>query len=138
MSKNVNFTANQLKFIDWLAQTKYDRKPTTQALLAQELGVRPETLSRWRQIPELTEAVTKRARDLLGDDLPEIYGALRREAAQGSFQHIKLSLELSGEYVERQQVQNINIDVTELNDDELERIANGEEPLSVVGAKSQS
>jgi len=135
MSKNVNFSANQLKFIEWLARTKYDRTPPTQALFAEELRVRPETLSRWRRIPELGEAVTERARDLLGDDLPEIYGALRREAIQGSFQHIKLSLELTGEYVERRQ--NINIDVTELNDDELERIANGEEPLSVVGTKGK-
>ena len=100
MSKNVNFTANQIKAIEWLATSKYDRSPPTQALLADSLGVRPETITRWKREQEFNEAVTARARELLGDDLPEIYGALRREANAGSFQHIKLALELAGEYQE--------------------------------------
>jgi len=100
MSENVIFTANQLRFIEWLASTKYERSPVTVKHLADELGVTERTLYRWKQLPGFKEAVTQRARELLGDDLPEIYGALRREAMQGSFQHIKLALELSGEYVE--------------------------------------
>lgn len=100
MSENVIFTANQLRFIEWLASTKYERSPATVKHLADELGVTERTLYRWKQLPGFKEAVTQRARELLGDDLPEIYGALRREAMQGSFQHIKLALELSGEYVE--------------------------------------
>ncbi len=98
MSDNVVFSAKQLKFIDWLATTKYDRKPTNQVLLAEELGLNPRTLTRWKKIPELQEAVLKRTRELLGDRLPEIYGALGREAEQGSFQHIKLAMEMLGEY----------------------------------------
>jgi hypothetical protein len=103
MSENVHFSARQLRFIDWLASTKYERKPPTQELLAAEMGINPRTLTRWKSMPELSEAVTQRARDLLGDDLPEIYGALRREAIGGSFQHIKLAMELAGEYVERRE-----------------------------------
>lgn len=99
MSENVRFSARQLKFIEWLATTKYSRKPPNQTLLAQELGINPRTLTRWKDIPELQEAVLARARELLGDRLPEIYGALGREAEQGSFQHIKLALEMTGEYV---------------------------------------
>lgn len=96
-----HFTANQLHLIEWLATTKYDRQPPTQEALADKLGVRRETLSRWKQLPELKLAVVKRARELLGDDLPEVYAALGREAIKGSFQHIKLILELTGEYTDK-------------------------------------
>lgn len=86
--------------------TKYDRLPATQALLAEELGLNPRTLTRWKQIPELQQAVQERTRELLGNRLPEIYGALGREAEKGSFQHIKLALEMTGEYTptERQEI----------------------------------
>jgi hypothetical protein len=104
VSENVHFSARRLRFIDWLATTKYERKPSTQELLAAEMGINPRTLTRWKSMPELSEAVTRRARDLLGDDLPEIYGALRREAIRGSFQHIKLAMEMAGEYVERHEL----------------------------------
>jgi hypothetical protein len=102
MSRDVTFSSRQRKFIDWLANTKYDRKPATQELLAKEIGVAARTLVRWKKKPELQEAVHQRTRELLGDDLPEILGALRREAAKGSFQHIKLALEMLGEYTDNQ------------------------------------
>ena len=41
---------------------------------------------------------------MLGDDLPDIYGALRAKAKEGHFQHIKLAMEMTGEYVERQEI----------------------------------
>jgi len=102
MSRDVTFSSRQLKFIDWLANTKYDRKPATQELLAKEIGVAARTLVRWKKQPELQEAVRQRTRELLGDDLPEILGALRREATKGSFQHVKLALEMLGEYTDNQ------------------------------------
>ncbi len=113
MSQNVPFSARQLKFIEWLATTKYDRHPPTQELLAEELGLNRRTLYRWKKDRELQKAVLQRARELLGDDLPEIYGALRREATQGSFQHIKLALEMTGEYVptERLEIEDVTIHV---------------------------
>lgn len=104
MSEIVHFSANQIAFIEWLAQTKYDRKPATQKLLADDLGINEKTLSRWKKLPEIRQAAIERAREFLGDDLPEIYGALRREAISGSFQHIKLSLELTGEYTDKVKV----------------------------------
>lgn len=104
MSETVRFSGRQLQFIDWLANTKYDRKPPTQELLAKQMGVTSRTLRRWKGKPEVQQAVRERTRELLGDDLPEIYGALRREAAKGSFQHIKLAMEMLGEYVERKEI----------------------------------
>lgn len=99
MSKNVSFSANQTKFIEWLADPG-KRKPPTQYQLAETMGVRPETLTRWKREPELMKAVRVRSRELLGEDLPKIYEALRLQANAGSFQHIKLALELTGEYQE--------------------------------------
>jgi DNA-binding XRE family transcriptional regulator len=104
MSNNVNFTANQLKAIEWLATSRYDRMPSKQAQLADDIGVREETISRWKREPEFKAAVIARARELLGSDLPEIYAALSREAKQGSYQHIKLAMEMTGEYTPRQEV----------------------------------
>lgn len=50
------------------------------------------------------QAVTARARELLHTDLPDIYGALRREAIKGSFQHIKLALEMTGQHTDKLQI----------------------------------
>ena len=103
MSENVQFSAKQRMFIEWLARTKFEREPATQGALAKEIGVNEKTISRWKKLPEIWEAVQKRANELLHEDLPEIKGALRREAMKGNFQHIKLALEITGEYVEKRQ-----------------------------------
>lgn len=55
-------------------------------------------MRRWKKLSGFRDAITKRARELLSDDLPEIYGSLRREAIKGNFQHIKLAFEMTGEY----------------------------------------
>lgn len=111
MSKNVTYTANQIAVIEWLATSKFDRKPMTQALLADQLGVHEKTISRWKQLPGFTEAVIDRSRELLKSNLPEIYGALNREAEKGSFQHIKLVMEMTGEHTDRQQIETtINVE----------------------------
>jgi len=68
------------------------------------MGITDRTLRNWKKKPGLQEAVLQRTRELLGDRLPEIYGALGREAEKGSFQHIKLAMEMLGEYVERQEI----------------------------------
>ncbi len=98
MSQSVSFSTNQLKFIEWLAIPREERSPPTQDLLASKMSINRRTLYRWRQEEDLQKAVLQRARDFLSDDLPNIYGALRREAKKGSYQHIKLALEMTGEY----------------------------------------
>lgn len=104
MSGNVTFTAKQLAAIEWFAASNSERHPPTQKMLAEELGVTERTIIRWKELPGFRDAATARARELLGDDLPQIYAALKREAKKGSFQHIKLAMEMAGEYVERQEV----------------------------------
>ena len=99
--KNVkNLTKRQRLFVEWLATSKYDRIPPTQRLLADELGINEATLSRWKKLPGFMDLVVATARGYIHDRLPEVYAALAREAEGGSFQHIKLMLELSGEYQE--------------------------------------
>lgn len=96
-----NWTANQLKFIEWLATPKQDRQPDTVELLAERLDIHAATLYRWKKLDGFQDAVNALARGSVHSRLPEVYGALLREAEKGSFQHIKLTLELSGDYVER-------------------------------------
>lgn len=100
MHENARLSARQLKLVEWLATPKANHHPPTQELLADEMGINASTIYRWKQGKILQRAVIKRARELIEEDLPEIYGALRREAIAGNFQHIKLSLELTGEYNE--------------------------------------
>jgi hypothetical protein len=104
VSENVRFTSRQLKAIEWFATPKFDRHPPTQKLLADELGCHDKTITRWKKNQAFKDAVLERARELLGSRLPEIYGALGREAEKGNIQHIKLSLEMTGEYTENKTI----------------------------------
>lgn len=108
------FNATQLRYIDWLAASKYERSPMTEQLFAAEIGVTDRTLRRWKQLPGFRRAVTQRAREFLGDDLPEIFGALRREAIKGNFNHIKLALELTGEHTDKIKVDDWRTELIEL------------------------
>jgi len=102
VSENVNnWTTNQKRFQEWLATPKFIRTPPTQDMLSTTMGLNAATLSRWRKLDGFQSAVTEIARQFLSNDLPDIYGALRREAIKGSFNHIKLALELSGEHVDK-------------------------------------
>lgn len=98
MPKNVKkWSRNQRKFMLWLASDKNSRLPPNQGMLAKQIGVHEATLSRWKRIPGFWEEVTDIARELLRNDLAQIYAAIVREAVRGSYQHAKLALELAGE-----------------------------------------
>ena len=108
-----NWSTNQRRFQEWLALPASMREPRHQGELAQVLRVNDSTLSRWKRLEReledgrtenFQEAVNKIARRYLDSDLPEVFGALREKAREGSHQHIKLYLELDGEYVERREL----------------------------------
>ncbi len=101
-TKSLGWSATQIRAQEWLAQPKYDRTPPTQLMLAEQLGITEATISRWKSAAGFQEAVNTLARATIGTKLSEVYGALLREAEKGSYQHIKLVLELSGDYVETQ------------------------------------
>ena len=93
-----NLTKRQRLFVEWLATSKFERIPPTQKLLADKLGVVEQTLSHWKQIPGFMDEVVATSRAMIHDRLPEVYAALGREAEKGSFQHIKLTMEMTGEF----------------------------------------
>lgn len=90
-----------MRFQEWLALPKCDRVPASQEMLAREMGVHMSTLSKWKRLDGWQEAVNAKVRSTLGERLNEVYGALLREAERGSFPHIKLILEMTGDYRER-------------------------------------
>jgi hypothetical protein len=100
-NQDVLWTNEQIIFQHWLALPKKERKPKTIELFADFLNIGPATLYRWRKLDGFDAEVRKLIKENLHDDLPEIYAALRREAKIGNFQHIKLALELTGDYVQK-------------------------------------
>jgi len=100
------WTSAQWKAIEWFASPRYDRIPPTADMLADELGVDRVTLWRWKKKDEFQAEVNRLARKAIGIKLPELYGALVREAEAGSFQHLQLAFEMAGEYTKQQR--NIN------------------------------
>lgn len=116
-SNDIFWSAGHIALQRWLALPKRERKPKTARLLSDELGVDEATLYRWRKIDGFNDEVRKLIKENLHDDLPDVYAALRREAKAGSFQHIKLALELVGEYIEKQHL-DTDITLHVLYDDE--------------------
>lgn len=116
------FTADQRKYLDWVAMPKSMRNPKTVDLFAKSIGVDRTSLWRWSKLPGFAEEVARSGRDYLKSELSEIFGALVKRALDGDVQAIKLALEVSGEYTPKQKV-DLDIDVTKLSDDELRAIA---------------
>jgi len=79
--------------------------------------VRRETVNRWNNDPDVRREVNRIARDELGKDLSEVYGTLRKLAIKGSFQHMKLYLELLKEYREE-----VNVNVNDSRASVIERL----------------
>lgn len=102
MSENSRvWSASQLKYMAWSALPSSERKPTTEAEIAAEIGVDDRTLRRWKQLPGFWDGVKNEARANLKGSIGRIYNALIKEAETGSFQHIKLALEMLGEHTDK-------------------------------------
>jgi hypothetical protein len=115
--------ADQLRFIEWLATPKMARSPKTQKQFAAQSKHDEGTLSDWKRLPGFMDDVNGLARTQLKDNLTDIYAALVKAATTGDVSAIKLAMEMSGEYTPRQK---IDMDLSKLSDDELERLASGQ------------
>lgn len=115
-------TVEQVQYLEWVATPKVLRKPKTVAAFATSIGVDRTTLWRWSIIPAFRKELSRAARSLLHSELPAIYDALAQAAIAKDVSAIRLALEVSGEYVPKQK---IDLDFTQLSDDELQRIAAG-------------
>lgn len=102
MSENSrNWSAAQLEYMAWSALPKSERKPATEAEIAAKVGVDDRTLRRWKQLPGFWDGVRDEARANLKSSIGRIYDALIKEAEAGSYQHVKLALEMLGEHTDK-------------------------------------
>ena len=123
MSENVSeWTPNQQRFIQWLATPSELRERKTHAEIAEQIGVTERTLYRWKDLPGLTRAASRLSREMLSDELPEIFGALLKRAKAGSFPHIKLALEVAGEHTDE-----VNVNVGDYKHRLAERLGVADE-----------
>ena len=100
-----NWSSTQLKYMAWLALPKADRKPKNDTDIAKEIGVDVRTLRRWKHLPDFWENVRNEGRANLRVSIGRIYDALIKEAEEGSYQHIKLCLEMLGEHTDKINIQ---------------------------------
>lgn len=98
------WTDEQRLYMDWQALPKDTRTPKTEAKFAVQIGVTDRTLRRWKQIPGFWDGVRDEARATLKASIANIYNALIKEAEAGSYQHIKLALEMLNEHTDRIEV----------------------------------
>jgi len=118
-----NWHADQLRFIEWLATPKALRNPKTQKQFATQSHHDEGTLSDWKRLPGFMDSVNAIARAQLKDSLTDIYAALVKAAINQDVGAIKLAMEMSGEYTPKQK---LDIDMSKMSDDELERLASGQ------------
>ncbi len=90
------WSADQLRFIIWLALPKAERVPKTQRALAQELGCDEATLSDWKHVPGFIDEVNQLARELVKHDVAEVLGVIRRRARAGDLPFVNMVLTMAG------------------------------------------
>jgi len=81
-------TSKMHKAIELLAKGEYK-----QCDIATEIGVAPNTLSKWKKDRLFAETVVSRSRALLKESLPEVYSALTKKSKLGKDRHIKIFLD---------------------------------------------
>ena len=95
MSRNVNFpnfTAEQFAFMVSLADPNDHR---TQKEIADELRLRPETLSRWKREPGFGEAVWELTYRNLESELGRVSAVLLKQALEGDVRSLRLFFEVT-------------------------------------------
>lgn len=61
--------------------------------IARSVNVAPQTISAWRRDPEFMERVVNRSRELLKENLPDVYKSLTQKSKEGNDKHIKIFLD---------------------------------------------
>lgn len=107
-------------------------------LTARALGVGPKTiynyLERYPEVKEVKEA----AEGTLTDTAElKLYDAVLR----GEWEAVKFVLRTKGKgrgYVERMETSTLDIDVTKLSDEQIDRLLKGEDPYAVLGRQAKA
>jgi len=97
------WSAGQLEYMAWSALSRGERRPAKESEIAAKIGVDDRTLRRWKQLPGFWDGVRNEARANLRSSIGRIYDALIKEAEAGSYQHVKLALEMLGEHTDKVQ-----------------------------------
>lgn len=90
------WSPEQLRFIQWLALPKAERRPKSQRELATVLGVHESTLSDWKHLPEFIDDVNALARQMVKEDVPEVLAVIRREAKKANLPYVNMVLAMAG------------------------------------------
>lgn len=90
------WTADQVRYIAWLALPKAQRVPKTQEKLADVFGVHRDTLTDWKHLPGLMDAVNAMARELVKHDIAEVLGVIRSKAKKGDLPFVNMVLAMAG------------------------------------------
>lgn len=118
------WTENQQKFFYWYVNPNkgVNGVPKNQKEWGAENGVHPNSCSIWAKDPTFQEEAVAFRRSMLLQDIPEVYRALSKKAKGGSFPHIKLVLELAGEYSEEKtiNIQDKRKEIVDMIDNTLE------------------
>lgn len=91
-------TANQMRFIQAILDPHESRRPKQ---ILQEMNLDTKTYQLWLKDPIFRNFYHARARELLGDYMPEVRAALQKKAAGGDINAIKLALEITGEWTDK-------------------------------------
>ena len=86
----------RIQFALWLATPEKARNPKSQQLLAEELGVTPETVSRWRDHPSVVEIKNNAVGYMMNDVLWQVVEKTKKAAVEGNAQDRRLYFQLSG------------------------------------------
>jgi hypothetical protein len=130
----------QWRFIELLASPEVGKSGKTQAELAIELGVRAETLSRWKKLPGFADAVYALAMQHAGARMGKVIASLGDAAEkEDNIQAKRLYLEAMGKVKPASAVQNIiNADARVQPAsvaDVLERLAPQERPKWLIACR---
>lgn len=101
-----DFTATQLKVIEWLALPKGKRVPKNQIELGAVLGVSDELISRWKSNPDFKAAVWAKIQELAGDDDATIIAHIKLNAklrGREGVQDRRLWMQWRGQLIDKQE-----------------------------------
>lgn len=108
----------QIQFIEYYLD--YDKKHTLEEI-GKKIGVTRQSIWKWFQQEDFVNWINSKKNEMLNSSLSDRYKVAIRKAKAGDFQFSKLLFEMQGEYVQKSEHKNINIDTDfeELSDQEM-------------------
>ena len=96
------WTARQRRYMEILADPEERR---TQEEIAEELGVKRQTLWNWRQLEGFQKEIRRLVRDHTDQALARVWGSLLRQSKRGDVPAMRLYFQLRGELIDRREVE---------------------------------